>query len=115
MTRTKKTCMGILLAVNHIPARDTITGARIDVLRQGSRTVEVERRVYFVSEVAEILGVSRQTVLKYIKSGIVPGLRVGGRYLIMKDEFESFLRSGGREEVLAGEVPVEDSIEPTSP
>jgi excisionase family DNA binding protein len=56
----------------------------------------VERRVYFVSEVAEILGVSRQTVLKYIKSGLVPGIRVGGRYLIMKDEFEAFLRSGGK-------------------
>jgi excisionase family DNA binding protein len=57
--------------------------------------MDVERRVYFVSEIAEILGVSRQTALKYIKSGIVPGLRVGGRYLIMKDEFEEFLRSGG--------------------
>ena len=59
--------------------------------------MDVERRVYFVSEVAEILGVSRQTVLKYIKNGIVPGLRVGGRYLIMKDEFEAFLRTGGGE------------------
>ncbi len=60
--------------------------------------MDVERRVYFVSEVAEILGVSRQTVLKYIKSGIVPGLRVGGRYLIMKDEFEEFLSTGGERE-----------------
>ncbi len=71
--------------------------------------MEVERRVYFVSEVAEILGVSRQTVLKYVKDGVVPGLRVGGRYLIMKDEFEEFLRSGGRlaqvEEPEAEEVP----------
>jgi excisionase family DNA binding protein len=58
--------------------------------------MDVTRRVYFVSEVAEILGVSRQTVLKYIKEGLVPGIRVGGRYLIMKDEFETFLRSGGR-------------------
>ena len=57
--------------------------------------MDVERRVYFVNEVAEILGVSRQTVLKYVKSGIVPGLRVGGRYLILKDEFEEFLRTGG--------------------
>ena len=65
--------------------------------------MEVERRVYFVSEVAEILGVSRQTVLKYIKSGVVPGLRVGGRYLIMKDEFEEFLRSGGRLKTLQTE------------
>ncbi len=62
---------------------------------KGSRAVDVERRVYFVNEVAEILGVSRQTVLKYVKSGVVPGLRVGGRYLIMKDEFEEFLRTGG--------------------
>jgi excisionase family DNA binding protein len=58
--------------------------------------MDVTRRVYFVSEVAEILGVSSQTVLKYIKEGLVPGIRVGGRYLIMKDEFETFLRSGGR-------------------
>jgi len=69
--------------------------------------VEVERRVYFVSEVAEILGVSRQTVLKYVKSGVVPGLRVGGRYLIMKDEFEEFLRSGGRLQNLPEEEDVE--------
>jgi excisionase family DNA binding protein len=64
--------------------------------------MDVTRRVYFVSEVAEILGVSRQTVLKYIKEGLVPGIRVGGRYLIMKDEFETFLRSGGRESETAG-------------
>jgi len=57
--------------------------------------MDVERRVYFINEVAEILGVSRQTVLKYVKSGVVPGLRVGGRYLIMKDEFDEFLRTGG--------------------
>jgi len=74
--------------------------------------VDVERRVYFVSEVAEILGVSRQTVLKYIKNGIVPGLRVGGRYLIMKDEFETFLRSGGGEVALAEDATVEDPVEP---
>ena len=74
--------------------------------------VDVERRVYFVSEVAEILGVSRQTVLKYIKNGIVPGLRVGGRYLIMKDEFDTFLRSGGAVDTVAEEATVEDSIKP---
>jgi excisionase family DNA binding protein len=66
------------------------------VATRESLTMDVERRVYFVSEVAEILGVSRQTVLKYIKGGLVPGVRVGGRYLIMKDEFEAFLRSGGK-------------------
>ena len=64
--------------------------------------MDITRRVYFVSEVAEILGVSRQTVLKYIKDGLVPGIRVGGRYLIMKDEFETFLRSGGRGSEMAG-------------
>lgn len=76
--------------------------------------MDVERRVYFVSEVAEILGISRQTVLKYIKSGIVPGLRVGGRYLIMKDEFEAFLRSGGGKDTVVEEIPAEKSIEPVS-
>ncbi|MFC1529904.1 helix-turn-helix domain-containing protein [Gemmatimonadota bacterium] len=108
----KKTCMGILLAEKPNSERDIITEALKYVLRQGSRTVDVERRVYFVSEVAEILGVSRQTVLKYIKSGIVPGLRVGGRYLIMKDEFETFLRSGGGEATFTEEADVEDSTRP---
>lgn len=73
--------------------------------------MEVERRVYFVSEVAEILGVSRQTVLKYIKSGVVPGLRVGGRYLIMKDEFEAFLRSGGDRSGISEETRTESTSE----
>jgi len=72
--------------------------------------MDVERRVYFVSEVAEILGVSRQTVLKYIKKGLVPGIRVGGRYLIMKDEFEEFLRSGGSR--TRSESESEESKEP---
>lgn len=72
--------------------------------------MDVERRVYFVSEVAEILGVSRQTVLKYIKKGLVPGIRVGGRYLIMKDEFEEFLRSGGSR--ARSESESEESKEP---
>ena len=74
--------------------------------------MDVGRRVYFVSEVAEILGVSRQTVLKYIKSGLVPGIRVGGRYLIMKDEFEEFLRSGGSR---SAAVPDRESIAGKAP
>ena len=74
--------------------------------------MDVERRVYFVSEVAEILGVSRQTVLKYIKKGLVPGIRVGGRYLIMKDEFEEFLRSGGSRSEEQSETSPEESKEP---
>ncbi|MFO7768337.1 MAG: helix-turn-helix domain-containing protein [bacterium] len=74
--------------------------------------MDVERRVYFVSEVAEILGVSRQTVLKYIKEGLVPGIRVGGRYLIMKDEFEEFLRSGGSRSETESREEQEGSKEP---
>jgi len=71
--------------------------------------MDVGRRVYFVSEVAEILGVSRQTVLKYIKTGLVPGIRVGGRYLIMKDEFEEFLRTGGSRPIRREEIERESA------
>jgi excisionase family DNA binding protein len=76
--------------------------------------MDVGRRVYFVSEVAEILGVSRQTVLKYIKTGLVPGIRVGGRYLIMKDEFEEFLRTGGASgrSVAAEETEADEETSP---
>jgi excisionase family DNA binding protein len=76
--------------------------------------MDVGRRVYFVSEVAEILGVSRQTVLKYIKTGLVPGIRVGGRYLIMKDEFEEFLRTGGASGRSVVEEETEEDEQPSS-
>jgi len=43
------------------------------------------------TEVARRLGVSRRTVRRWIKSGVLPAYRVGGVYRIAPDEFASFL------------------------
>lgn len=48
--------------------------------------------VYDLPEVCGILNISRQTAMRYIKNGILPCHKVGGRWLIQKSELEAFIQ-----------------------
>ena len=45
---------------------------------------ETEKRVYTVDEIQDILGVSRTTTYRLIKSGVFHSVRVGGQHRISK-------------------------------
>ena len=46
--------------------------------------------MYNVAEMAEILEVSRRTIMNYIKDGKLKCVKVGGRWKITKENLEAF-------------------------
>src|SRR5688572_18743451 len=46
---------------------------------------EPQRRYLTTGQAAEILAVSRQTIVNWVKSGQMPGVRLGGRTLVQRD------------------------------
>jgi excisionase family DNA binding protein len=49
------------------------------------------RRTYTVLEVAEMLGISRSTAYLCVRRGEIPSLKLGGRVVISRTAFETFL------------------------
>lgn len=59
-------------------------------------------------EVAEEIGVTPVTVRNWIKTGKLPGMRVGGRLFIRRDDLDRFLSGPvypGDKEAAAGDKP----------
>jgi excisionase family DNA binding protein len=53
-----------------------------------------------LTEVAQELGISEPTARRYVKTGRLPSVFVGGRYRVRREDIEAFLRAA---EVRAGE------------
>lgn len=49
-----------------------------------------ERPYYTVSEVADFIGVSGQTVKNWISRGLMKGYRLGGRIVVPRDELDDY-------------------------
>ena len=56
-----------------------------------------ERLAYGVSEAARMLGLSRWTIDRMLKSGKLTGARVGGRVLVPADALRDLLEKGKAE------------------
>lgn len=52
---------------------------------------KVERPYYTVSEAAELIGVSGQTVKNWISRGLMDAYRLGGRYVIPRAQLDDYL------------------------
>lgn len=53
------------------------------------------------TEIAEILGVTRVTAYRWVKSGMLKGFRIGrGSFRVLKDDFDEFLDKSGMVEFL---------------
>jgi excisionase family DNA binding protein len=63
-----------------------------------------------VSQMAEVLGISRPTAYKWLNEGTVPGYRVGGAWVILRDEVKDLIAAGRN---LAEDIAedVEDFVE----
>ena len=61
-----------------------------------------ERAVYTVVEVARLLSLSRGTAYSLVRDGTIPALRLGGRWVIPRARFHTWLdsltddKNGGR-------------------
>lgn len=47
-----------------------------------------------VQEVAELLGMTKPGIYKWIKDGVIPAYKVGSSWFILRDELKEMLRSG---------------------
>jgi excisionase family DNA binding protein len=69
-------------------------------LADGSLTTDVEvtssidRQVYTPEEVAKLLGLHANGVYSMLKSGELPGMKAGRKWLISKRRFEAWLDGG---------------------
>ncbi len=59
---------------------------------------EMERYLYSVEKVAELLDVHKKTVLRYIKEGKLQANKVGGRWRIHGNDLSSFVGAGDNPE-----------------
>ena len=56
--------------------------------------IAIENRWLSVEEIAHYLGVSNDTVYRWIDKQGMPGHRVGRRWMFKQDEVDSWVRSG---------------------
>jgi excisionase family DNA binding protein len=47
-----------------------------------------------VPQLAEVLGVKRTTAYKWLQTGVVPAYKLGGAWVILRDEVRDLLASG---------------------
>lgn len=59
----------------------------------------MERIAYSVQEVAEMVGISQQSLYNAIRIGNFPANRLGGRYVIFKADFEEWRQTSKRQQV----------------
>ena len=51
----------------------------------------IEKQVYTCEEIQEILGISRSTAYRLIRSEVFRTVRIGGQYRISKKSFDAWL------------------------
>jgi excisionase family DNA binding protein len=51
----------------------------------------VEALTYSVDDVAALLGIARGKAYEYVRSGAIPSIRMGKRYLIPRERFHTWL------------------------
>lgn len=61
-------------------------------------------KIYTVQEIAEILGISRKTIQKYVRQGDIKAIRFGNQLRITEQAFIDFLES---KTVIVKELPME--------
>ena len=54
-------------------------------------TATTDRVTYSVEEVARVLGIGRNTAYEAVRTGKIPALRIGRRYLIPVDALQRLL------------------------
>ena len=55
--------------------------------------VILEVKLYSLTEAAELLGVTKATITKYIKQGRIASTLIGGKKYLSEDNLKSFLQT----------------------
>lgn len=69
-----------------------ITMADIDVEDKNPQATKPQRtQIMTTKEMARYLGVHEMTVYRWLKKGVLPGFKIGGRWRSKKDFLDSYL------------------------
>lgn len=61
-------------------------------MAENKRTVELEElKVYTLTEIEPILGVTHRTLLTYIKDGRLKGVKIGGKWKVSGENLRKFI------------------------
>lgn len=61
-------------------------------MADNKRTVELEElKVYTLTEIEPILGVTHRTLLTYIKDGRLKGVKIGGKWKVSGENLRKFI------------------------
>ncbi len=50
--------------------------------------VDISRKLYNTSETANIIGVTKEAIVYWLKKGKLKGTKIGGRWFVYKDEID---------------------------
>lgn len=59
-----------------------------------TKAIEIERKWITTPEAAKILGVTTQTIRKWVKQGSLDGKKIGSRFFVLKESLEG-VKNGG--------------------
>ncbi|RKX56518.1 MAG: DNA-binding protein [Thermotoga sp.] len=59
--------------------------------------------VLTIRELSIFLKISKGTLYRYLRSGLIPGKKIGGRWRVLKSEIVSFLKGEKRSSAQRGE------------
>jgi hypothetical protein len=66
-----------------------------------NRTTELEElKVYSLTEIEPILGVTHRTLLTYIKDGRLKGVKIGGKWKVSGENLRKFINGRAKENFL---------------
>jgi excisionase family DNA binding protein len=70
----------------------------LELLKMAVESVMSDEKEFFtVNEIAAQLRVNAKTVIRWIQTGYLPGMRVGKHYRISRASYEEFLRRRSEE------------------
>ncbi|HEX7124273.1 MAG TPA: helix-turn-helix domain-containing protein [Thermodesulfobacteriota bacterium] len=72
-------------------------GERMPVRAGGALTID---------EAASLVGVDRKTAYACLRHGLLPGAKVGARWIVLRADLEAWLQGGGRAELEAARALV---------
>ncbi len=56
----------------------------------------IEKKMYTVSEVAQILGIHKNTAYKYVQTGQIKSVKLGSQYRIPSETVQEIIKNGIR-------------------
>lgn len=71
--------------------KTTDSAAKTKARKEESKQLLENFRVYTLSELEPILGVTHRTLLRYITDGKLKGVKIGGRWKVSQDNLRAFI------------------------